>query len=140
MIPPPGIPFFQSLLRSQSGHATGSVSPKFRNRARTGPGLGSSDPLIDAKLLEFSHDQGVRQIFTILHLTSEKCESGKYNPPKRPGGCGTGRSGCAILPETAIFSDVKLITPMKTVIAHAGCRKGWRDWLEPVLRGDRPLY
>jgi hypothetical protein len=106
---PPRTPLFWSLLPSQSGHATGPVSPKFRNRARTGPGLGSSDPLFAAKLLEFSHKQGVRQIFTILHLTSEKCESGGYGAPKHRNACGTGRSCRAILPETAIFSDVKTI-------------------------------
>jgi hypothetical protein len=44
---------FWSLLHPPSGHAAGPVSPKFRNRARTGPELGSSDPLFATKLLEF---------------------------------------------------------------------------------------
>ena len=56
-----------SLQPSGSGHATAPVSPKFRNRARIEPRSGSNDPLFDTKLLEFLHEQGVRQIITILH-------------------------------------------------------------------------
>ena len=49
------------------------------------------------------------------------------------------RSDRVHLPKAAIFSDVKPIIAFKACIAHSGCRKGWRDWPEPVLKGDRPL-
>jgi hypothetical protein len=75
--------------------------------------LGSDNPLIDAKLLEFSHDQGVRQIFMILHCTPEKGKSGGYGLPECPGACAMGRSDRVALPEMAIFSDVKSIIALE---------------------------
>jgi hypothetical protein len=77
--------------------------------------LGSSDPLFDAKLLEFSYKQGGRQMITILHLPSEKYESGGYNTPKRRGTEGMERSDRVTLPEKPVFSDVKSIVPWERV-------------------------
>ncbi|MEN6395223.1 MAG: hypothetical protein ABFC78_01920 [Methanoregula sp.] len=65
-------PIFQDLAHSQSGPCTGSDVLLFLNGALHGPGLGSTDPLFDRKLLEVSHEEGVRSLFpSEAHFTDE---------------------------------------------------------------------
>jgi len=58
--PPSRHPPFPGSTPSQSGHATGSVVPVFRNGAPYVPGSRSADPLSGPKVLEDFPEQGVR--------------------------------------------------------------------------------
>ena len=60
--PPSRTPIFPVSDHPQSGPCTCPDSPKYPNRALYAPGLGSADPLFNAKVLEDYVKQGVRMI------------------------------------------------------------------------------
>jgi hypothetical protein len=59
--PPPKTTLFQTLLPLQSGHVSGSVHPKYPNKAQNEPRLSEDHPLIDRKLLDILYEEGVRK-------------------------------------------------------------------------------
>lgn len=88
--PSPRNHLFRSLRPSESGLVQGSVQTIPGNGARRAPGIRSDTPLFSTKLLVDLHEEGVRQIITDLHSTSEKHESTGYTHPKYAGTRGMG--------------------------------------------------